>query len=850
MFTTQNFITCVTDGLKSRGFGKKRIGEITDDYKQRVDALIADGMTVADAGVHAMRETFDNISRVSQERVKRNAKAMSIQAEVIDRVTQGENARVSAFLMDGKQASRGTAIARAAVSMLENDPRFSGLSYAGTREAVRGQLYALFGSALDAVSKGAFGRQLGKAHLPNIAREVFGQSTGDAKAKAVADAWLQIADLTVDLFNAAGGSMNRLQRFMPQSQNAVRLIKAGERKWVKTHLDAVDWDRTRWPNGKVIPPEQREEVLKRVYRTISTDGASDIDVSKLVGTGSSLGNKIDTHRFLHYKDADAWLRVHKEFGDGNVFEVMVRHIEEMSHRVAAVETFGPNPDIASANIRAIVRNAASKHGGREVAEADAIMKNKFDPMFEQVMRENPMDPHSAYGGLVTGTSNIITSALLGSASLLAIPGDFMQTAAVRALNGMGMFNGISTYLKALVTDPIKSGFGGKDFMRDIATQSGFIYDEVVMATYAQSRFTGVATVGPAATRMVSEATMRLSLLSGHTRAARWAVQHEFLGLMHRYKGTVMADLPFARVLERYGITPDEWDAFRNGVQTWQPKNGVQFLRPIDVLKTDVPNRQRLYYKFQSMVHDESRSMVPEATLEATNTLRQSTRPDTLAGSLLYSFALYKNFPVSFWMIYGRLGATSQHALGPLGFYAGLGAGMVLVGALGTQMREVSKGRDPLPMDTPQFWGKALLSGGAMSIWGDFLFTGVNEYGRGPEQLAAGPLLGFAGDTTDLLLGDVFQFAESLGSLSDGRFESTTASKAVQWAKRYTPGTSIWWARAALERQVFDRLEELADPRAYQKRRNRVRKQRREFGNEYFWAPGDRTPERAPQLGGG
>jgi hypothetical protein len=185
----------------------------------------------------------------------------------------------------------------------------------------------------------------------------------------------------------------------------------------------------------------------------------------------------------------------------------------------------------------------------------------------------------------------------------------------------------------------------------------------------------------------------------------------------------------------------------------------------------------------------------------------------------------------------------------LKFIAGLGAGMTMVGALGTQLREVSKGRDPLPMDNLAFIGKAFLSGGALSIWGDFLFSGINEYGRGPEQLIAGPLGGFLADTTQLAFGDVFKFADSVGGLGDKGFESSTAAKSVEWARRYTPGTSLWWARLALERYVFDGLQELADPRVYRSRQRRARKQRKEFGNDSWWAPGELAPQRAPSLEG-
>jgi hypothetical protein len=845
MFDAASFTACIRDNLKARGFGHKRIKQLTDDFEARMKAHVEDGKDAGAAGMFAMKDVFENVSREAQERAKRTASMLAQQGDNIKLVTEGENAPVSKFLMDGKRGSKGTAVARAAVSKLEHDPRFSGVSYATAKEVVRGQLYSLFNDTLETVGKGAFGRQKGKAHLPNIAREVMGQSTGDASAKAVADAWLKIADLTVDMMNAAGGTMNKLARYLPQSQNAVRVAKGGEGAWVRMHLDELDWNKTRWPDGTMIKPEERIDVLKAVYATMVSDGASKIDVGAFRGRGRAVGNLINDHRFMHYKSADSWLKVHEAYGDGNPFDVMVRHIENMSHKIALVQTFGANPEMTAMNLTSIVRKVASRFGGRELADAEAILKNKFEPMFETVMRQNPMDPHSTTGALVTGTANILTSAQLGSASFLAIPGDFMQTVAVRSLNNMGLFDGVKTYLNALIADPLRSIGSGKNFQSVIANQSGFVMDQAVMATYAASRWTGVATAGPALSRHLSEATMRLSLMAGHTRAARWTVQSEFMGMLDRARGTAFEDLPFRALMERYGISADEWNAMR-AVPAWEPRTGVKFLRPIDVLKSDVPNRDALFRKFQGMIYDEGKQMVPESTIEGGVALKSTTRPDTLAGMLLYSFSMYKNFPISFMMIYGRLGmmapkVAGSKTAGRVAFYAGLGAGMTLVGALGTQLRELSRGRDPLPMDSPEFLGKAFLSGGALSIWGDFLFNGINEYGAGPGEVAAGPMIQFAGDTINLTVGNVFEFMQGQ--------ESKVGAESVEFARRYTPGTSIWWARLMLERNVFDKLQELADPKARSKWKRRESTQKKERGNAYWWGPGQDEASRAPQFEG-
>lgn len=836
-----NFADCIRENLKNRRFGKERADEIIADFEARAEVYRAQGRDEVTAGTLAMSDTFKNITDHAVEKAKRTVKMLEVQARNNQRIQQGLDINIR--LLDtagGKKSSRGVALGRAAVSLLAKDPRFPGLSYTTVKDAVRGQLFAIMGDVLDKIGKGTFGRQKGVAHLPNIVREVFAENTGDQTAKEVAQAWLKVSDVGVDLFNQAGGSLKKLARYIPQSQNAAKLVKAGEESWLRDMMDSVDWGKTTWPDGSVIEADDRVKLLQDVYKTYTTDGANKIDDKAFRGRGRAIGNALDNHRLIHYKDAEAWLRIHDSYGDGNVFEVLTHHVEGMAHRIALVETLGPNPDLTALNVEAMVKKHAAGLSAKDKVDADNVLKNKFRPMLEVVMRSNPMDPNSKMGALTTGLANVLTAAQLGSASLLAMPADFMQTVAVRALNKMDLFGGIDFYFKSIASD--------RHFMRQISAQSGFVMDEIVTSTYATTRFSGLATVGPALSRRLSDSVMRLSIMSGHTNSARWAAQAEFMGLLNRVKDTSFEELPFVAVLNRYGITSAEWDAFRGGVKAWEPHKDVQFLRPIDILKTDISNKQALFYKFQGMVMEESHNMVPDSTIEASVALKNTTRPDTVAGLLLHSFAMYKNFPMSFWMIYGRLGMTSPSVKGRLGFYAGLGAGMTMVGAVGLQMREIASGRDPMDMSDPKFIGKAFLAGGAMSIWGDFLFGGVNRGGAGPSETAAGPILGFIGDSTQLAFGDIFQWADNVGSLGEKEKGTQFPAKLVEYAKRYSP-SNIWWARLALERQVWDRLQELADPKAYSKQQRKIRNQKQRFGNEYWWGPGSRTPDRMPQYKG-
>lgn len=821
MLTQVDFEQCIRDNLKERHFGKERGDAIISEFKDRQNYHQSVGEQPTRAAELAMKDVFDRMSFETIERAKRSAKMISVVANNKDRIARAQAEVKANFLLGDGGSGPGATAAIGAKSLIEHDPRIGGENYNAKRASYFGQLMATFEDVLEKVGKGAFGVQKGKAHLDNVIREFLGQSTGDQTAEELAKGWRKVSNLIPELMNNAGGSMRRLDDFLPARKNPARMV--GRRaEFVKDHIEDLDWSRMRWPDGTLISIKDREKLVNFAYDTLSSDGANKIDENALRGRGRAVGNMLNSHRFLHYKNADGWLRAHDKWGDGTVLDVLVGHIDDMSHRIALVDIFGPNPDAGFQNLEAQVRKAAAGMSAKDKAIADSILKNKVRPMYETIARKNPMDPHSVPGAIITGATQMAVAAQLGSATLLAAPGDAATTGMVKLLNGMDLFGGVDTYFKALATDA--------PLQEQIARQSGFIMDDTVMSVYQTARFTGAATWAPAITKRVSDTVLRASLLSGHTRAARWSVQQEFMGMLARDAGTAFSELPYKRMLQRFGITETDWDTFRT-LPTHTPKDGVEFLRPVDFLNTKLGNKQDMYAKWHRVVFDSSREMVPDASVEASVMLRGTTRPDTLAGVILHSFSMYKNFPISFWMTYGRLGMTSPSAQGKMGFYMGLVGAMTLVGALGTQMREIAKGRTPMPMDNAKFIGKAFLSGGALSIWGDFLFAGVNEYGRGPQDIVGGPVFSMVGDFTDFALGDTLEL------ITEGDTDfSPMMRKGAQLLKQYTPGSSLWYARLAMERQLWDRLTELADPDAYKKRRRAAKKLEDDTGQSYWYPP--------------
>ena len=144
---------------------------------------------------------------------------------------------------------------------------------------------------------------------------------------------------------------------------------------------------------------------------------------------------------------------------------------------------------------------------------------------------------------------------------------------------------------------------------------------------------------------------------------------------------------------------------------------------------------------------------------------------------------------------------------------------------------------------------ALLKGGALSIYGDFLFADETEHGRGAFATLLGPVAGLAEETVALTWGNALQAAKGE--------ETDFGAELVRFAKGYTPGLSaainLWYTRAAVDHLLIHDLQEAASPGYLRRMENRARN---EFGTEYWWAPGGSPlmdsgetfgPERAPDF---
>jgi hypothetical protein len=245
-------------------------------------------------------------------------------------------------------------------------------------------------------------------------------------------------------------------------------------------------------------------------------------------------------------------------------------------------------------------------------------------------------------------------------------------------------------------------------------------------------------------------------------------------------------------------------------------------------------------KLHELVLTETNFAVPEPDARVKAITTQGQQKGSILGEAARSVAMYKSFPISMMTTHLWRGASQIDGLSKAKYLAELIIGLSVVGGVSVQARNFVKGKDPQDMTSPKFWMQSFVQGGGAGIFGDYIFSDVNRYGGGFTSTLAGPVFSLADDISQLTAGNLHQYLKGK--------ETKFAKEAVNFAQRYTPGNNAWYARLAMERLMWDSLRRMADPHAETSFRRVMQNARREYGQEFWWKPGEITPQRLPDVG--
>lgn len=697
--------------------------------------------------------------------------------------------------------------------------------------AIRGQAQSTLDQLLSKHHRNLRGQVRDKAGIEDIVRERFAPgSTGNASAKAIAEAMEEVFEGLRLRRNAAGGRTGRLERWaMPQSHDAQAVADAGYGAWRDFILPLLDRERMiDQRTGQPFSPEALELALRDVHETIASDGWN---ARSPGGAGRpSLANQRADHRFLQFADADSWMAYQERFGGRqSPFDVIMGHIDGMARDIALMERLGPNPEATMRWLGDMIEKEANLDGSKKMREAASAARSTLQSYYDQLSGKLNQPHNRARAKIFSTVRSLQVASKLGSA-VLSTTSDTATQILARRYNGLPVLRGAMTQLKQL--NPASAAD------REMAVRLGMIAEDWAQMSSAQGRLLGEELTSERA-RVLAEGVLRVSGMNAVTQSGRSAFWLDALAHITDQRDTTwqQLDAPFRSMMERYGLTEGNWDTLR--ATELEEDGGARWIKPQNI--TD----GRLRDTVMRMINTEMDFAVPVPGVAVQAAMNSAARPGTWVGEILRTGLQFKSFPMTI------MAMQFQRIMAQRGFNRATYAAQMIIfttvaGAIALQLKEIAKGRDPRPMADEKgkpdgaFWAAALFQGGGAGIYGDFFKSSTSRFGGGLADTLAGPAFQTVDSVTQAAL---IQPGKAVLGM-----DSNVGRATLRVIKSEVPGMSLWFGRLAFERLMLDELQQQIDPN-YRDAWRRLDRYAEEQGTEYFWAPGDVISEaRAPDVG--
>lgn len=637
--------------------------------------------------------------------------------------------------------------------------------------------------------------------------------------------------------NAGAWIGKELGYIVRQSHERSKIRAAGFEQWKKDIADRLDWTRT--ADGAFGFGESPDEFLRQAYDDIVTGvhiapGPRDASLTRTETIGSAAA-RVSQERVLHFKDADAWFEYNQQYGRGNLREAVMSGLQSAARSTALMRGLGPSPQ---ENFDAMFSDVVQTLFLR--GDTDGVIRvNKSRNRLYNQLKE------------VDGTLNIEGNAIIaqvGRSFRMLESMNKLGGVVVSALPDISLFSSEMAYHGKSFLGRMGQGIAsmlegrGTDDQRRILSSLGVFFDG--MAGDLTARFSGDELPGRMSRMM--QVFFKYNGLNWWTDTWR-----KITGLMLSHDLALEKGLHWnglsverRRVLDLYGIDADSWDLIRQG--NTRAADGREYLTPEglnDVKEKDLakvllnrgkePTEQRISdlrdeiaTQLRTYFRDRIDYAVINPDAKTRSILRRGTSAGTFEGELIRFVMQFKSFPVAVLQrtwgreLHGRGADTrfgflnNQH--GEIKGLAQMILFTTLFGYGAMTAKDMLKGRSPRDPKDAKTWLAAALQGGALGIYGDFLFGERNRQGGGIVSSLAGPTAGTIDEINNIYT-----------RIRDGE---DVGANLLRFAINHTPGNNMWWFRTAFDYTIAYNLFENINPGYFNRMRRRVEKE----NSQQFW----------------
>lgn len=744
--------------------------------------------------------------------------------------------RIENFLAAQPNSKAGDGL-KAVSRILDFDTRSGGYtSVQSWSNAIRNEAYANLIKTWKAIPGNFFGLFESEQGVKDLWKEIHGEDSGNAVAKEGAKAWHETAEGLRQRFNDGGGGVGKREDWSkPQHHSQARVAAAGIDQWMGDTQPRLDRNQYVNYDGSRMSDDQVHNFLTHAYDSIITDGHNSMEPGSVSGSGV-IANRNAAHRQIFFKDSDAAAEYNALYGEKSLNNLLAGHVSRMARDIALVERLGPNSE---QTFRYFNDRALQDELRQDPTKINYLQKqSKFnEALFDAVAgKEQVVDQRVADFG--QGFRNWMTATKLGKVVITAL-GDEAGMFSTAIANHVPYAQTLINEVRRIAATEARSQ----------AEHAGLGLDVMLghLNRFAQEDY------GSSFSGKMASTVMRAS---GAERM--WAARRQGMGAVIMSSiGNLTRTIEHVEdlhpedhgVLAGKGITDTDWQVWRRATPEDWGSGTHSVLTPKSIWSipdeklADLGNPLALKRQAttQLLAHT-----LEEAGMGAMDTgprqriaVNLGTQRGSIGGELLRSMMLFRGFSVSMMMKHWNRAAAMPTVGGKAAYLAPLFMYGTLIAAAGNQVRNLLAGQDPenmRPDENPGFWGKAILRGGGLGFFGDFLYNETSEHETTLAAALGGPAATTAEDLLNLTHGAFFQ--SKRGQITDER------AKIIRFAKGNIPLINMWYTQAAADHLLWNNIQEAASP-GYLARMQA--KQEATYGKTYYWKPEDTLPHQAPDL---
>lgn len=568
-----------------------------------------------------------------------------------------------------------------------------------------------------------------------------------------------------------------------------------------------------------------DKMLRATWHNLATGNhlkaIPEREISGFKGPGN-LAKRVSQDRVIHFKNADAWFDYNQTYGSRNLREGVAAGLNHSAQALGLMKSLGTNPGSLFDTIK-----------------TDLTLWAKDNGKLDQVTKlANAEEKLGNYMKAVDGSMNI--------------PGNALMARVGANLRGWKMMSSLGSMVFSQLNDLAIYASGtryqGRGFLSGMAEATAGLGRSLKDAERRQL----LSSLGVVLDNMIGELgradsfaqpgrMARLQQLFMKLNLGNWWVQHmrasAALGMSHDMAlqaGRTWEKLnpDFQRILTTYDITQKEWDTLR--ASPLKTVEGKQYLVPESVADKEAADKLRTY------LTDQTQFLALEPDAKTRAILLRGSNPGTKMGEFMRFLMQFKSFTGAYMQkilgreLYGRgyegdsLWGALRHGNGEFTGLAQLIATSTLMGYASMQLKALAKGQTVKQPETPgeasQQFLAAMLQGGGMGIYGDFLFGQASRFGGGMAATALGPVPSEAFRIADLYHNALADAQENGPSEAAKRAGSNVFREVVN----NTPFINLFYSRIALDYLIFYRIQEMLNPGYLQRAENNVKDQQREF----------------------